>query len=452
MSISHRSETLFLFLGDVLILYASLFLTLFFRYTSSEMFDVRIMLSLHLPPFSILFVLWLLVFFIAGLYEKHTLFLQKQLPQLLTKALLVNAVIAIGFFYFLPAFLIAPKINLFLCLFVSSILLFLWRRYGLRATENGDRESAVIIGHGDEMERIFKEINHNPLYQIKFVFSVNADSLTETEVKNLTQRMIDENIHLVVVDLHAESVSHLLPHLYNLLFTGMQFLDMHKVYEDMFDRIPLSLVGYNWFLENLSSVSSRFTYDFLKRFMDIIVSFVLGVLSLLLYPLVYVAIKLDDGGPLFVQQKRIGKNNQSVRTLKFRTMTHDDAGREDLKQTNKVTRVGGFLRRTRLDELPQLWNVFLGEMSLIGPRPELPSLVEVYEREVPYYGTRHLIKPGLSGWAQLYHKTPPKVDANANETAIKLSYDLYYLKNRSLWLDIKIALKTVKVLLSRSGV
>ena len=133
-------------------------------------------------------------------------------------------------------------------------------------------------------------------------------------------------------------------------------------------------------------------------------------------------------------------------------MSRDDAGLPELKEGNKVTRVGALLRRTRIDELPQLWNVLCGEMSLIGPRPELPSLVEVYEREVPHYNTRHLIKPGLSGWAQLYHKTPPKVDANPDETATKLSYDLYYLKHRSFWLDIKIALKTVKVLLSRSGV
>ena len=148
----------------------------------------------------------------------------------------------------------------------------------------------------------------------------------------------------------------------------------------------------------------------------------------------------------------MGQNGKSIRTIKFRTMSRDDAGRPELKEGNKITRVGRFLRRTRLDELPQLWNVFRGEMSLIGPRPELPSLVAVYEREVPYYNIRHLIKPGLSGWAQLYHKTPPKVDANLNETATKLSYDLYYLKNRSFWLDVKIALKTVKVLLSRSGV
>ena len=186
--------------------------------------------------------------------------------------------------------------------------------------------------------------------------------------------------------------------------------------------------------------------------MDAVASLLLGTLSFMLYPFVYIAIKLDDGGRIFVMQERVGQGGNIIRTIKFRTMSRDDAGLSALKEGNKVTRVGSFLRSTRIDELPQLWNVFRGEMSLIGPRPELPSLVAVYEREVPYYNIRHLIKPGLSGWAQLYHKTPPKVDANKEETATKLSYDLYYLKNRSFWLDLKIALKTVKVLLSRSGV
>ena len=120
--------------------------------------------------------------------------------------------------------------------------------------------------------------------------------------------------------------------------------------------------------------------------------------------------------------------------------------------SSEITRVGKFLRKLRIDELPQLLNVLRGDLSLIGPRPELPELVRVYEKEIPYYNIRHLIKPGLSGWAQLYHENHPHYRANVSETKVKLSYDLYYIKNRSFFLDLKIALKTIKVLLSRSGV
>lgn len=451
LKISNRRESFTLFVGDALILYVALLITLVVRYGASS-FDFERMFRLHLLPFSILFALWLLAFFIAGLYEKHTLFLQKQLPQTLARALLMNALTAIVFFYFIPAFKITPKINLFVYLFVSSILLFIWRRRSFRRAQYGERERAAIIGHGEEMRRMIREIGENPRYRLTLVFSIDTGDSASPDADRILRRIREERIAFVIVDLHTPRAQALLPHLYTLLFSGVRFADMHEVYEDMFDRIPLSLVQHPWFLEHLSSVSSRFAYDFLKRCMDIAAALVFGLLSLALYPFVYAAVKLDDGGPLFVLQERVGRNNRRIRTVKFRTMSRDDAGLDALKQGNTVTRAGAFFRRTRIDELPQLWNVLIGEMSLIGPRPELPSLVAVYEREVPYYRTRHLIKPGLSGWAQLYHTTPPKVDANPDETATKLSYDLYYLKHRSFWLDVKIALKTVRVLLSHSGV
>jgi lipopolysaccharide/colanic/teichoic acid biosynthesis glycosyltransferase len=126
-----------------------------------------------------------------------------------------------------------------------------------------------------------------------------------------------------------------------------------------------------------------------------------------------------------------------------------DEGKQLGQNENKITRVGKFLRVSRIDELPQLWNVLRGDLSLIGPRPEFPKLVELYHEQIPYYNMRHLIKPGLSGWAQVHHDTPPQ---SIEETKEKLSYDLYYLKNRSIALDLKIALKTIKTLLSRTGI
>ena len=175
-------------------------------------------------------------------------------------------------------------------------------------------------------------------------------------------------------------------------------------------------------------------------------------LLFLFYPFVFLAIILDDRGKIFIKQERIGQNNHLVNIIKFRTMSLDDGGDGELNRQEKVTTVGAFLRASRIDELPQLWNILKGDLSLIGPRPELPKLVELYEKEISFYNVRHLIKPGLSGWAQLYQKTPPKFSTDYNQTKTKLSYDLFYIKNRSFWLDIKIALKTIKALLSRSGV
>ena len=450
-TLSHRAETFFLFVGDVGMLYGSLLVMLLIRYGTSA-FHFKRMLSAHFVPFSILIVLSALVFFIAGLYEKHTLFLQKQLPQLLSRALTANAVIAVLFFYFIPAFKITPKGNLFIYLFVSSVSLYLWRRYRLSVSFKGGRERGSIIGHGEEMKRIIHEINNNLRYRMSFAFTLDTEQALPLDPHEIARRICDEKVTVVVADLADSRMQELLPPLYELLFSGVRFVDMHEMYEEMFDSVPLSLTRYHWFLSHFSSVASRFTYDFLKRVMDVVLSFPLFILSLLVYPFVFLLIVLDDGGKFFVSQERVGQGGRTILTIKFRTMSRDDRGLPELKAGNKVTRTGAFLRKTRIDELPQLWNVLRGEMSLIGPRPELPSLVAVYEKEVLYYSIRHLIKPGLSGWAQLYHKTPPKVDANSDETATKLSYDLYYLKNRSFWLDVKIALKTIKVLLSRSGV
>jgi lipopolysaccharide/colanic/teichoic acid biosynthesis glycosyltransferase len=235
----------------------------------------------------------------------------------------------------------------------------------------------------------------------------------------------------------------MLPHLYNLIFSKVRFIDEYKVYEDIFDRVPLSLVNYSWFLENISS-GVHIAYDFLKRIMDISISLPLGLISLLVYPFVYIAIKLDDNGTAFFTQDRVGKGGKIIKIIKFRTMS------EGISQ--HVTRVGEVLRRTRVDELPQLWNVIRGDISIVGPRPEIPTLVNQYKKEIPYYNVRHLIKPGLSGWAQIHQEKPPKFDIGFDETKIKLSYDLYYIKNRSFMLDLKIALQTVKTLLSRSGI
>jgi lipopolysaccharide/colanic/teichoic acid biosynthesis glycosyltransferase len=239
-----------------------------------------------------------------------------------------------------------------------------------------------------------------------------------------------------------------------LLFTKVRFVDINSLYEDIFDRVPLYLVSYGWFLENVS-LSAGVTYDIFKRFADALFAFVFGLISLIFYPFIYLAIKLDDRGPIFIVQDRIGKSGKLIKIIKFRTMSFND--NEEVnhsaggKRENKITRVGAFLRKSRLDELPQLWNVWKGELSIIGPRPELPALAKIYEKEVPYYNVRHLITPGLSGWAQIYHENHPHQGANVDETKNKLSYDLYYVKNRSLMLDLKIGLKTIMALLSRTG-
>ncbi|MDP3661543.1 MAG: sugar transferase [bacterium] len=444
MNIFNSREHIALLLGDILVFAASLWLTLFFRYAA---LPERGLFAEHLFPFLFLFILWIVVFFIAGLYEKQTVILRHRLPHLLFNTLLLNSILAVVFFYFLPVFEITPKGSLFLYLIISFPLMLLWRIYGSAMLSPWKREKAIAIGEGEELKELITEVNNNWHYNISFVSSVDAKDLGSMDFKEeIVKRVYTEGIYLIVVDLRSDKILPVLPHLYNLIFSGVRFIDMHKIYEEMFNRIPLSLVRYNWFLENVST-APNITYDTLKRLMDIAIAGALGALSLLLYPIVFLAMLLENGRPFFIMQERIGKGGKVIKTLKFRSMCVASGG-----GPAEITRVGKVLRKTRIDELPQLWNVLRGDLSLIGPRPELPELVRLYEKEIPYYNIRHLIKPGLSGWAQLYHENHPHYRANVSETKVKLSYDLYYIKNHSFFLDVKIALKTIKVLLSRSGV
>ncbi|MFA5888965.1 MAG: exopolysaccharide biosynthesis polyprenyl glycosylphosphotransferase [Candidatus Paceibacterota bacterium] len=443
-----KKEAVILFFGDVFFFVFSLWLSLYLRFTELPTWD---RFETHLTPFSILFVVWFLVYFIAGLYENHTLILKSKLPSIIFNAQVVNSIFTIIFFYTVPVFGITPKTILFIYLAVSFLCVLVWRLYGIRIFGSKERQPALLIGSGVEMKELFDEVNGNNKYDLSFVMSVDVASLESLDVQNeIITPIYSNGIKIIAVDFSHKNVSPLLPHLYNLIFSKIRFIDSHRIYEDIFDRIPLSLVTYSWFLENIS-VSPKFTYDFLKRIMDIILSFILGVISLILCPLVWIAIKFDDGGKIFIKQERVGQNNHLIQILKFRTMLVDDGGDGEANRAQKITRVGQFLRASRIDELPQLWNVFKGDISLIGPRPELPNLVSLYEKEISFYNVRHLIKPGLSGWAQIYQKTPPKFSTDYDQTKTKLSYDLFYIKNRSFWLDIKIALKTTKILLSKEG-
>lgn len=449
MSNISKKEALILFLGDIFFFIFSLWLALWIRFGQLPTQDRFIT---HFVPFSFLFVVWFLVYFIAGLYEKHTLILKSKLPSVIFNAQIVNSIFAVIFFYTLPVFGITPKTLLFVYLVISFICILLWRLYGIRFISRGGKQPALLIGSGAEMKELLEEVNANPRYGLSFISSIDLSDGTSIDVQeDIITPVYSNDIKIIVIDFSHEKVAPFLPHLYNLIFSKVRFIDSHRVYEDIFDRIPLSLVTYSWFLENIS-VSSKFAYDFLKRTMDIIISLPLFLVSLIMYPFVFAAIKLEDGNEIFSVQQRIGQNNHVIKLIKFRTMLFNDNG--DWKEkgvTNRVTKVGAFLRKTRLDEFPQLWNVLKGDISLIGPRPEFPEPVRRYSEEIPYYNIRHIIKPGLSGWAQIYGAHPHH-GTDVSQTREKLSYDIFYIKSRSFWLDIKIALKTIKELISRRGI
>ncbi|PIQ67190.1 MAG: hypothetical protein CO184_00570 [Candidatus Zambryskibacteria bacterium CG_4_9_14_3_um_filter_40_16] len=448
MKFFNKNEPFLLLIGDIVAFYISLWLMLLVRFSEFPKQDA---FKNHFVPFSILFIVWIAVFFIAGLYEKHTLILKSRIGNIILNSQIANIFIAVLFFYLIPYFGITPKTNLFIYLLISFFLVSLWRLHIFPSFEGKNKEKAILIGSGAEIKELEQEVNNNTRYNLQFISSIDLDEIGSFDFKEeVLNRIYSEEVLIVAADFKNEKVEPLLPNLYNLIFSRVRFIDMHKIYEDIFDRIPLSLVKYSWFLENISG-SAQKGYDVLKRAMDFVLALLFGVITLILYPLVAFAVKIEDGGPTLFAQERVGQNNKLFKVIKFRSMSVHDS-KDGIAKNPQVTKVGNFLRKTRIDELPQIWNVIRGDLSLIGPRPEIPALVKQYEKEISYYNVRHLIKPGLSGWAQLYHQGHPHHKANTEATKKKLSYDLYYIKNRSLVIDLKVALRTIKILLSREGI
>ncbi len=444
MPVLSRKTPVILLVGDILAFIAALWVMLLARYqvlpTDKAFFE-------HLSTFWPLFVIWIVVYFIVGLYERDAALFRSALPPVFINVQLVNAAIAVGYFYFAPISDLAPKTNLFLYFIISTVFILAWRAGLYRRIRFEKREEAILIGTGSEMRELEKEVNSNPHYHFRFVEAFDLSNFDLVRFRETISKVGRGALPIVVIDLYNDKAKAILPELYNLLLSRTRFIDMHQVYEGVFGRVALSLLSHGWFLENIS-VNPKYVYDALKRAMDFLIALILGIISLVLYPFVYAAIKLDDGGPVFIIQERVGKDNKIIRIPKFRSMRSSDKGAWVTENDGRITRVGKVLRATRIDELPQLFSVVKGDMSLVGPRPDIHALGLKLSGEISYYTVRTIIKPGLSGWAQIRQELPPQ---SLEETKIRLAYDFYYIKNRSLILDLKIALQTIATLASRGG-
>ncbi|MDP3989160.1 MAG: sugar transferase [bacterium] len=431
---SRRKESVVLLIGDSAFFALSLPLSLAVRYleipTASQ-------IMAHVPAFTIVYVLWLIGLYIFDLYSRQTVAFRRRIISVLVRAQIFNLVIGSILFYVFPYFGIAPKTILILNAIIATALLALWRVVLSSLLYSSRPTRALAIGDGEEFNELIRELTQNP----KFNFLIEGSSLEDVS------RIEPE---VIILDPRDTGVSRQM--LVEYVIGGGQVLDARMLYEHIFDRIPLSLVGELWFLANITSRRHRM-YSIAKRLMDIVISAVLLVPTLLVLPFVAVAIVIESGRPIYIGQTRVGRFGRPTRIFKFRSMTSDDGGvYTGGKTTLAVTSVGAFMRRTRIDELPQLFNVLRGDISLVGPRLELPALAAVYREKIPYYDLRHVIQPGLSGWAQIYQQNHPHHGEAVEQTRDKLSYDLYYIKNRSFALDVKIALKTIKTIFFLEGV
>jgi len=433
-----------LFLGDIAVFAAALWLTLLIRTGS---IPSAALLEDHAGPFLILFALWALVFYMSGLYGKGTVLLKSHQPQALIRTQAANIVFAAVFFFLVPGVGITPKTNLAIYLIVSVLLIFLWRlALYPRLTVRRSRASAVLVASGPDAASLVEEVNGNPRYHLRFTAVFTPEEFLALSPESRTAA-VPADVEVVVADIAACNAHGLLPALYDLPrgVGAYEILDFSDLYEEVFDRIPLSLLDQGWFLENVIQEDPLW-YAVPKRAIDLVGGLMMGIVTLAAAPFVWGAMRLEGPGPLLIAQHRIGRRGSRMKVYKFRSMTKVDDGAWKGETENRVTRVGAVLRQISLDEFPQFWNILRGDISLIGPRNDIESLGKRLEEALPYYSMRYAVTPGITGWAQINQQYEPGnlSPQSVEETKVRLAYDFYYLKHRSLGLDLVIALKTIK--------
>jgi exopolysaccharide biosynthesis polyprenyl glycosylphosphotransferase len=427
-------------MGDVIALYAALFIALLIRYDGGF---YRQFLDSHAVPFTVIFVPWLLIFYIAGLYDLRRLRNNLDFMKTLALALAMNGTLAILLFYFIPAFGIAPKTNLFIFFIIFAIIEIFWRRAWNRMTVSGEAPNNVLfVGNGSEAEEIEKVIRENPQLGYAIAMSVQENSISNRP-EMLEETAHARNVNIIVIPRHLKRESRFASVLYRLFGNGIFIIDIADFYELVMRKIPLAELEEAWFFENIER-ASRF-YDPVKNAAEFCAAIAIGIVLLPFEILIAIIIKLTSPGPVIYKQVRAGQNSRPFTLYKFRTMRTDaerDGAQWSTKNDARVTPFGKFLRASHLDELPQLLNIAEGKLSFVGPRPERPEFVATLKEKIPYYEMRLLVKPGLTGWAQINYRA----DLTLDDVSQKLQYDVYYLRNRSLVLDLAIVLKTIKSL------
>ena len=412
-----------------------------------------------------LFILMLYISVFGTIFELYDL--QKSSKIETVSANIVLTVSITVLFYFLTPFFtpVLPDNRLQILYFYFAILfaLFIWRLVYINFVVSPRfYKKVLIVGETSNIKSIVEAFNAaDPNYKIIGFINCEKNKTDKVKFKNIVEfspKQIyhvikDENIsEVVIASYNSENIT---PEIYKDLITllegGFPIKEYTQVYEDMMQRIPVQFVGkdfYKYFPFSRSNQNKL--YLFFHRFFDILIS-IMGILvGIILLPLILLGNSIGNRGSIFYSQERIGKNGNLFKIIKFRTMIKN-AEREGAvwakKNDVRVTKFGKFLRHSRLDEIPQFWNILMGDMSLIGPRPERPFFVRELSQLLPFYETRHIVKPGLTGWAQV--KT--RYGSSVNDSLLKLQYDLYYIKHRSFFLDANILVKTLSTMIFFRG-
>ena len=400
----------------------------------------------------------------SDLYDVRTISTKRDLAQRLMRAIGATSLI-LGIGYWLFPLLVVKQGVFLLSAALSIVLVMVWRSaFAVLSDNMAPRERLLLIGTSPAAIVLARELfERRQELGVDIVGFVDPDPSrvgapvinpgvvgTIDDIPRLTSAM---NVDRVVVSLSDERGKLPMDQLLDVrLRSGVLFDHLASVYEEYTGKIALENLRPSWLVFSTGFRKTR-VLIFTKRVFDIVAAVCGLILSLPLTIATAILVKLESPrDPVLYHQERVGLNGDTFTIHKFRTMRSDAEARSGPvwsagDNDPRITRVGRFLRKTRLDEIPQLWNVLLGDMSLIGPRPERPSFVEKLTQQIPFYGQRHVVKPGVTGWAQVRYS----YGASVEDALEKMQYDLYYVKHMSLMFDVMIALETIKTVVLRRG-
>ena len=356
-----------------------------------------------------------------------------------------------------------PRIIIGAFLILASLFTWVWRSFYIRLyTAQGMARRILIVGAGKAgatLANAYAELSPKPFHLIGFTDDDPEKIGSKIEGfrvlgsnKNLIKIIEQQNISDIVVAITGAMMGSTFQTILDVQESGIFVTRMPTMFEEITGRIPIHHLESDWLIRSFTDEArvSAF-YELGKRIVDILGSIIGIFIFLITFPFIALAIIIETGSPVFYKQARLGKGGKEFMLLKFRTMIKDaepdGEARAAIVDDPRITRVGNFLRKTRLDEFPQFFSVLRGEMSLVGPRAEREQLVAKYQKEIPFYRARLLAKPGISGWAQITSGYASSIFA----TALKLEYDLYYIKHRTVIMDITILLRTFSTVFGFKG-
>lgn len=464
---SRRERTTLLVIVDLFLVNLTTLVALWIHATRTfEVFNLDY-LGAYSRWFVLLSVLWLVSAALNGYYSPEKIFtLVNAVPSLLGTVFLI-LVVYFSVFFFAAPFNILPRGIVLYQGLGSLIVIGFWRLlFSLLAQRPGFGRRVIIVGAGWAGETIAQAVNQFARHEYRIVGFVDdnqelADSNVVVEMdvgKNagtsvhipvlgtsteLTRLIVDHQVPEIILAVTHHISTATFQALLDCKEQGIQITLMPVLYEQLTGRVPIEHIGDNWNVAlPLDSAESSGIYSIVNRLFDIISSLIGLALLLPFFPILAAAIYLDSPGPIFYKQERVGKGGKPFNLYKLRTMIPDaeKSGAERAKaDDSRITRVGKYLRKMRLDEMPQLINILKGEMSAVGPRPERPEHLEELNTMIPFHRLRNAVKPGMAGWAVVNYGYIESID----DAKIRLQYDLYYVKHQSLWLDIIILLQTM---------